>query len=77
MDHELSTILAAVFNLREDEITDASTMDNIAAWDSLKHMEMIYSVEEHFGIRLTADEIVEMTSVAAVERILKGKGASS
>ena len=48
-------------------------MKDVDAWDSLKHMELIVSLEQSFGIELSFDEIVAMRSVGEIKRVLRGK----
>ena len=50
---------------------------DVEAWDSLKHMELVVSLEEAFGMQLTFDEIVAMQSVGEIKRVLRAKGAQS
>jgi len=50
-------------------------MSMVDGWDSLKHMELIVTIENEFGIpKLEMDEIVEMTSIAKIKEVLQGKG---
>jgi acyl carrier protein len=46
-----------------------------AAWDSLKHVELIFSVEESLGIQFSAEELGELNSydklVVAAEAYLR------
>ena len=75
MEQKLKRIMAQLFAMAEDEINDGSAMHNLRKWDSLKHMELVFAIEEEFEIpSLDSDEIVEMTSVAAIKRILANKG---
>ena len=74
MEQELKQIMSNVFEIEEDEITDESSMGNIENWDSLKHLNLIIAIEEHFGISITEDEMVEMTSFVDIKRILRDKG---
>lgn len=50
-------------------------MKDVDSWDSLIHMELIGSVESAFGLQLTFDEIVAMTTVGDIKRVLAEKGA--
>lgn len=50
-------------------------MQTIEEWDSLRHMELIASLEETFNVRLTVEQIIEMTSLRAILAILGGHGA--
>jgi acyl carrier protein len=50
-------------------------METVESWDSLKHIELVVSLEEEFEIsQLSTDEIVEMISVAEIKRTLRNKG---
>lgn len=73
-EQKLKKIIADLFKIKEDEINDESSMDNIANWDSLKHMNLIIAIEEQFEITLSADEIVEMTSFVKIKQILRNEG---
>ncbi len=66
-------LVAEVFQIRESDITLETNMKDIDSWDSLTHMELIVSLEDEFGIEFTADEIMEMTDVAKIEKIVGEK----
>jgi acyl carrier protein len=71
----LMKMMADILGVNSDEISDDSSMETVENWDSLKHMELIGSIEEEFEIPLlSADEIVEMTTVVEIMRVLKTKG---
>lgn len=70
----MNKLLADLLRLREDEIEDSLTMRDVAAWDSLKHMELIVSIEERAGIELTFEEIATMRSVEEIKRVLEARG---
>jgi acyl carrier protein len=38
----------------------------IEEWDSLKHMELIFSVEERYGVQFDETEFMSLTSPAAI-----------
>lgn len=73
-EQELKKIMAELFDIKEDRIAHESSMDNIEKWDSLKHINLIIAIEEQFGIAVSADDIVEMTSFAKIRHILRGEG---
>lgn len=77
MDQNVETLVAEVLQVPAAMITDELAMQNVDAWDSLKHMELIVSIEERFGFQLTFEEIVTMQSVGSIKRVLKERGAAS
>jgi acyl carrier protein len=48
-------------------------MENCSSWDSLKHMELIATIEEQFDVSLSFDEIVTMKSYTAIKAVLTEK----
>ena len=69
--------MATVLQLPATRITDDLAMKDVEAWDSLKHMELIVSVENTYGIELSFDEIVAMQTVSEIKRVLRQRGVSS
>lgn len=50
-----------ISNVRED-----SEVGNPHQWNSLRHIEIILAVEAHFKIRLSDENIVELTSIKTI-----------
>lgn len=48
-------------------------MADLDVWDSLKHMELIASLEQQLNIQLSFDEIVAMRSVGDIKRTLNAR----
>jgi acyl carrier protein len=71
---KLEALLADVLRLPPSEIQDDLAMKDVESWDSLNHMELISSVEGTFGVELTFDEMVAMTTVGAIKQTLMEKG---
>ena len=74
MEHTVEQIMSDVLKISETDITDKLTIDDLEAWDSLKHMDLIVSLEQASNIEFTFDEIIIMTSVISIKRILNNKG---
>jgi len=74
MDQRITTLMADLFGMRREEITDDLTMKQTDNWDSLKHMELIVSLEQTFEIDFTFDEIVAMKTLEDIKGILRDKG---
>jgi len=43
------------------------------AWDSLKHVEIVFLMEDHFGIRFTEPDLNGIESASDIARIVKSK----
>jgi acyl carrier protein len=67
---KLNKILSEVFRLKEDELNDELTMDDIDNWDSLTHMDLITSIESGFEIQLTMDDIMNCKDIKTIRTIV-------
>ena len=68
---KLNNILCKVFRLKENELDDKLTMEDIESWDSLTHMDLITSIEEGLDIQLTMDDIMNMKDISTIRTIVK------
>lgn len=72
----LRTVVAEVLRVAPDSVGEETSMMTLPQWDSLKHMEIIFAIEDTYGLTLDGDEIAAMTSIPAIEALLRGKGAT-
>lgn len=49
-------------------VTDELTAPEVDGWDSLAHLELIYAIEDRFGISFPSDELMEHQDVGALRR---------
>ena len=71
---DLKALLADVLQLSEAAIADDLAMENVEAWDSLRHMELIVALEQAYRLELSFDEIVSMRTVAQIRKVLGAHG---
>ncbi len=76
MGKNLEQLLADVLQIPATEVTDQLAMTDVEVWDSLKHIELIASLEEQLGVQLSFDDIVAMRSVGDIKRVLNNKGVT-
>ena len=73
---ELQTLLAEAFSADPAELVDDASPERISGWDSLTHLNMTVALEEHFGVSLSTDDIMQMQNVGAIRRILRAHGVA-
>jgi acyl carrier protein len=67
--------IASVWSVPEDEIPEEADAMSLQGWDSLRHLELMLELEMSFGVRIPAEEVPELTSIAAIEEALREHGA--
>ena len=74
MRNEILEIISQVMNTPVELLNDETSPDTIENWDSLKHMNLILTLEEKFSVSFSDDEIVSMLNVGSiVETVSKKK----
>lgn len=71
---EFIELVAEVFDADPATVRDDDTPTTLGGWTSLKHMQLVATIEEVYGVRLSVPEIKSFTSVGAVRAVLAGKG---
>jgi acyl carrier protein len=69
-------VLSSTLGLALDPAAPISR-ETVAAWDSIKHVDLIFALEDEFGVQFSEAEMAELTDyrqiVASVERKLGGQ----
>jgi acyl carrier protein len=73
MQSGLAEVMKNVLDL--DSVSDDDSMKTISSWDSLRHLNLIMAIEEHFGINFDPEEIPELSSVAALSAAISKHSA--
>jgi len=60
---KLQEVFRDVFDDDEIELTDETTADDIDAWDSLTHVQLIVAVEKAFGLKFSTVEVMKLKNV--------------
>lgn len=60
---KLQEVFQDVFDDDEIELTDETTADDIDAWDSLTHVQLIVAVEKAFGLKFSTVEVMKLKNV--------------
>lgn len=69
-------VIARTFGVSRRAITDATSNENTEAWDSMGHMTLVAELEAAFGVSFSAEEVLTMTTVAAIKRALAHRGGA-
>ena len=70
LDKRLVDSLSEVCNIDPAAITPETSQANTPTWDSIAHLKLVFEIEDAFGVRLSSEEIPQITSVARLQEIL-------
>lgn len=67
-------ILSKVLGIKEAEVTDKTSPDNVETWDSFNALMLVSELENEFKVKFTMDEIVSVKCVKDIKESLKRHG---
>jgi acyl carrier protein len=71
MADRLTKLIAGCLDMDPVEISNETGTQNLAKWDSLRHMRIVFALEEDFNVRFRDQELMSLTSVAAIRDALR------
>ena len=81
MSDRLQEVVASALQIAPDDVTDDMEFNSAPNWDSLNHITLMLSLEEAYGISISDDDVVELTSVGAIReyvgRVTGAQGSAS
>jgi acyl carrier protein len=71
----LTEILADVLEVDGDLVTDTAGPDTLPAWTSLRHLQLIVTIEETYQVSFAYQEVRNLRTVGQLRDVLRAKGA--
>lgn len=72
--HErLEQVFRDVFNDDSLSLRDEMTSRDVGGWDSVAHMNLMFTIESAFGIQFIGNELAEFNDVGELKRYLAAK----
>ncbi len=73
---QLEQIFSDALGIELEQVSDVLSYQGIPQWDSVAHMGLIAQLEDHYGVLLDTDDIIDMSSVAKAREILAKYGVA-
>jgi acyl carrier protein len=70
---QVSSIASDLFSIPADRITAETSPENLDAWDSTQHLNLVLALEEKFDFQLSPEEMEKMRNIGEVVKIVEGK----
>jgi len=69
----LYNLIGKVLGVDPAELNEDSNAQNTPKWDSLRHIEVLFAIENAFHIRFTMPEISGLRKLGDIRRLLVSK----
>jgi len=70
VDQRLESVFQNVFNDDALTLRDEMTAADIAGWDSVAHVNLMFSLEQAFGIQFMGNELAEFRNIGELKAYL-------
>jgi len=70
---QINDIFIELFNDKSISLNDSSDTSTVDAWDSLNHIQVITSIEKHFGIRFDLNDLLNFQNIGDLSRGVQSK----
>jgi acyl carrier protein len=71
MEDKIKKIMSKIFSLDVNQINKNTAINNVEKWDSLSHISLIISIENHFDLEFSSKETVKMISFKAILKTIQ------
>ena len=71
---QLQEVIASTLKVPLVKITETTINEDIAAWDSMGHVNLMIALEQSFDIFLDVEDFPTLISVPAIMRYLQDHG---
>jgi acyl carrier protein len=70
---ELMALMAEIFEVEAQAVSQDTQFGDLPKWDSMGHMDLMVALESKFGIEINADSIRDLISVKAILEAAEAK----
>ncbi len=71
MTKKLYTLLSEILEIAPDAITDETSPENTASWDSFNGLMIAAELEKASGVQFTMEDVLSVKKVADIKKILE------
>ena len=71
MEDKIYQVVGRVLRVPVEMLDKESSPDTVESWDSAKHMDLMMSLEQEFGVQFNDEHIIEMMNVGLIIETIK------
>tara|TARA_R110001599_G_scaffold306696_1_gene513244 strand:+ start:325 stop:564 length:240 start_codon:yes stop_codon:yes gene_type:complete len=73
---QVQSVIAMTLKVAPDKVTATTTNEDLVAWDSLGHVNLMIALEQEFDVFLDVEDFPKLNSVPAIVQYLQDNGAA-
>lgn len=73
---DFAEVVAGVLEVEPTELTDDMGPDQLTAWTSTRHIQLVVTLEEAFRLSFSYPEIRDVRTIGDLRAVLRSKGAA-
>lgn len=77
LHQRLEAVFRLVFNDDALVLRDETTAADVPGWDSVEHVNLMFTLEDEFGVQFRGNELAELPDIGALKRYLEANGSRS
>ena len=70
IDQELTHVFRDILGDPALELTDETTAEDVAGWDSASHVVLIFAIEDRFGFTFSGDEFETLSNIGTLKAVI-------
>ena len=74
MSERLEKVIGSILGVPAETLSYDSSSDNTQEWDSLRQLSILLALESAYGISISTNEAMDMSSIANIKAVLKRHG---
>lgn len=75
IDQRLEEVFCDVFSDDTMLLSDEMTAADIPAWDSVAHINLMFAIEQAFGIQFAGNELAEFRNIGELKQYLADRSS--
>jgi len=75
-EKKLRLVLSGLLGVPSNSISDDTSKETVDAWDSVKHLNIVLTLEEQFGVSFDEQVALEMENVPQIRAALTNCGVA-
>jgi acyl carrier protein len=74
MTVDFADLVAGVLEVDPADVTDPAGQESLPTWTSLRHLQLVVTIEEAYGLSFTYKEIRDVRTIGQLRDVLRCRG---